>query len=147
MQTYWRAYRSFGSGQHSPAQARQFCDEQVCFALGSGPDSAAVTADAVLVVSELVTNSVNAGSNDVGLELELHEDHLRIAVSDECAGRPELRAATLADASGRGIRIVQELARAWGVAPRSGGKAVWADLSLPTTLIGSLNHPAKPSAA
>ncbi|MFE6838388.1 ATP-binding protein [Streptomyces sp. NPDC057705] len=30
---------------------------------------------------------------------------------------------------GRGLLVVQALAREWGVAPRGPGKTVWADLS------------------
>ncbi len=58
-------------------------------------------------------------------------DTLRIEVSDARGeralrfldGRPE-------DECGRGLVIVQVLARLWGVAERDVGKTVWAELSL-----------------
>ncbi|NYI03591.1 ATP-binding protein [Allostreptomyces psammosilenae] len=90
---------------------------------------------AELLTSELLTNAVvHAAVPEQLLELTvlLHDDHLRIAVSDACPTVPEPRAADSFSESPRGLTIVQALAHDWGTdarAPR--GKTVWCLLKLP----------------
>lgn len=92
--------------------------------------------DAALVASELVTNSVIHA--DVGihetilLELTTLGDHLRIAVTDPgCELEPRLLPVDQAAISGFGLRLVDELASAWGIAHDSAGATrVWCDLPL-----------------
>jgi anti-sigma regulatory factor (Ser/Thr protein kinase) len=88
--------------------------------------------DTELVVSELVTNAVAAGSSGITLTLELHHSHVRIAVEDDAPGTPVAQVAADTDDHGRGLMIVSRLAAGWGISPVSGGKAVWADLPVPT---------------
>jgi anti-sigma regulatory factor (Ser/Thr protein kinase) len=94
------------------------------------PDSA-VLERAVLVASELVTNAVVHARTDVRLRLELRGDWLRMAVHD---GSPRLLRMVTANPEaegGRGLRLVEQLARAWGMHPDAdGGKVVWCALKL-----------------
>ncbi|MEU6751532.1 ATP-binding protein [Spirillospora sp. NPDC046719] len=88
--------------------------------------------DVVTVVSELVCNAVtHTASGDGGrvtVTLLAGGDRLRLEVADDGAGggRPQVRAETGAE-SGRGLRIVDALARAWGYRPDGPGTVVWAE--------------------
>ncbi|MGH3367061.1 MAG: ATP-binding protein [Nocardioidaceae bacterium] len=86
---------------------------------------------AELVVSELVTNAVVHGQGDIGLFVSADERIVRIEVSDAGAREPRLSTHDdQHDQSGRGLSIVQELARAWGVETQqhTNGKTVWCEL-------------------
>lgn len=110
----------------APAAARQFVDETLCsWRLD------ALSADAQLVVSELATNSVVHGRSPVLVSLSLGERAVRIAVTDSSGALPEMRVASLEATSGRGVIVVDGLARRWGYRRVGGGKVVWADLDLP----------------
>ncbi|MEV7007080.1 ATP-binding protein [Streptosporangium sp. NPDC051022] len=107
---------------------------------------------ASLVMTELVTNAVNATGNDAsafrneGNEDEISRnsrcvraglyrmgDAVVIEVWDACRTPPRLTAPSLDDECGRGLRIVEDLSAAWGY--RWGdpeGKVVWARLDLPS---------------
>jgi anti-sigma regulatory factor (Ser/Thr protein kinase) len=85
--------------------------------------------DALLVVSELVTNGVVHGpaSSDLILEVTVRAGRIRIQVSDSgpCfEGDPRLPFS-----DGRGLLIVEALADEWGVLRRD-GCTVWAELAL-----------------
>ncbi|MFD1656664.1 ATP-binding protein [Streptomyces caeni] len=91
--------------------------------------------DAVLLVSELVTNAVvHTLSARILCGAELVMDrHLRIEVHDQghgCSGLPPCRPGT-DDESGRGLLLVEELAESWGTGPSrlTGGSVVWATLA------------------
>jgi two-component sensor histidine kinase len=90
-----------------------------------------VVEPAVLVANELVTNAVAHAQTDLWLRLELRGDRLFVAVRD---GSPRLLRQVLPDPdaeSGRGLWLVEQLARSWGVSPhRDGGKVVWCTLNL-----------------
>ncbi|MFI6334470.1 SpoIIE family protein phosphatase [Streptomyces sp. NPDC050535] len=97
-----------------------------------------LTDDAVVVVSELVTNAVVHAGTDVELEcrvestdegspgpmvIEVSDHHPARAIRDGSAeqpyGTPEY---------GRGLRLVSALSDAWGITYRTGVKTVWARL-------------------
>jgi anti-sigma regulatory factor (Ser/Thr protein kinase) len=90
-------------------------------------------ADAVLVVSELVTNAVRHSGCEAAEEVELMVEFtpagLRIAVWDvgRCVSGPMLREQGRAS-GGLGLRVVSELADRWGTDDVS-GRRVWAELS------------------
>ena len=100
---------------------------------GTNPDRAS---DVLLIVSELVTNSVlhaEVGVNqELSLELRAFEDRLRIAVTDSGSGvEPRLLPADRAKPGGFGLRVVEELSLSWGVVRDPGGTTcVWCDLPL-----------------
>jgi anti-sigma regulatory factor (Ser/Thr protein kinase) len=90
--------------------------------------------DALMVVSELVTNSVQHGpGGTIDLALELKGDELTITVVD--GGTPEAplaaREASDSKESGRGLAIVEALSVRWGTSPTETGTTVWAVLPIP----------------
>jgi two-component sensor histidine kinase len=81
---------------------------------------------ATLVVSELVTNAVRHAGTPVSVRVRLLGSRVRLEVGD---GDPRLpQPATGTGESGRGLRLVTAVARAWGARPTSHGKVVWAEL-------------------
>jgi CheY-like chemotaxis protein len=88
-----------------------------------------VSEDALLVVSELVTNAILHADSDCELRLSSTQSAVRIEVADEGTGTPEPQLPALDDVHGRGLYLVGALTTAWGVqrAP-DGGKLVWAEV-------------------
>jgi anti-sigma regulatory factor (Ser/Thr protein kinase) len=82
-----------------------------------------------VIVSELVSNSVQHTGTDIHLALFGFPGPLRLEVSDQST-RPLRRhnRSTLAE-GGRGLLLVDELASHYGVVGRPEGKTVWAELS------------------
>jgi anti-sigma regulatory factor (Ser/Thr protein kinase)/anti-anti-sigma regulatory factor len=113
------------------AVARAFVREVLGYWQLALPDNTLV-ARAVLVTSELVTNAVVHARTELRLGVELRGDLLHLAVRD---GNPRLlRLVTIPDPQaegGRGLWLVEQLARAWGVNRHpDGGKVVWCTLRL-----------------
>lgn len=79
----------------------------------------------VLLVSELVTNSVVHAGTGAEVAVLLTPDALRIEVSDTGGGTPDLRHAEDDATSGRGLSMVATLSSAWGVERRDPGKTIW----------------------
>jgi anti-sigma regulatory factor (Ser/Thr protein kinase) len=91
----------------------------------------------VLLVSELASNSVrHSGSTWFWVLITLLEDGVRVAVTDEGRkGRPKMRADRSADAlRGRGLQIVNDQARGWGVVDGGHYVAVWFEIGPPERL-------------
>jgi transcriptional regulator with XRE-family HTH domain len=85
--------------------------------------------DALLLTSELVTNSVKHTESEwIELEITLGADRLRIEVSDQ--SRATIRPRTPGIDGGWGIMIVGEVATRWGVERRKAGKTIWAEFDL-----------------
>jgi anti-sigma regulatory factor (Ser/Thr protein kinase)/anti-anti-sigma regulatory factor len=112
------------------AAARAFVRE-VCEYWQLALPDATVVDRAVLLANELVANAVIHAHTEVWLRLELRGDRLHIAVRD---GSPRLLRLVTPDSQvegGRGLWLVEQLARAWGVNRHpDGGKVVWCVLSL-----------------
>ena len=91
---------------------------------GCGDDLAG---DALLCLSELVTNAILHAGGSICVELTATSTTVRLEVTDGVA--PE---ADLASTQGRGLAIVEQLARDWGVVDADAegrpGKKVWAEL-------------------
>ncbi|WP_425840463.1 ATP-binding protein [Streptomyces fractus] len=88
------------------------------------------TTDAELVVSELVANATEAQSGSCRMSLCLQSGELTVAVHDDAPGVPRLMPESWTAESGRGIALVQALARRWSVrADPRGGKTVRAVLT------------------
>ncbi|MEU9962419.1 SpoIIE family protein phosphatase [Streptomyces sp. NPDC050982] len=81
-----------------------------------------------LLVSEVVTNAVRYTSRPVTLRL-LRTDVLRCEVGDDVPQLPRLRQARATDEGGRGLYLVNKLARRWGATRLSTGKVVWFELN------------------
>ena len=96
---------------------------------GWGLDGATDTA--TLLVSELVTNAVRHTGTTLGVTLTRHPDSLHVAVSDGAVSQwPHLVEANADDEGGRGLWLVDRLARSWGTAAGDAGKSVWFELGL-----------------
>jgi anti-sigma regulatory factor (Ser/Thr protein kinase) len=113
----------------APHQARRWTIELLRSQLGDDPDAAELLGDAVLCVSELVTNAVAAGCSTLSLALSVDDQAVRVSVHDDAPGQPTPREAGPGDRSGRGLRLVEAVSRRWGVDALGRGKAVWAELS------------------
>ncbi|MFI6728742.1 SpoIIE family protein phosphatase [Streptomyces atratus] len=83
-----------------------------------------------LLVSEVVTNAVRYAERPVTLRL-LRTDLLRCEVGDDSPQLPRQRRARDLDEGGRGLLVVNRLARRWGATRLAAGKVVWFELSLP----------------
>ncbi|MGW6685940.1 SpoIIE family protein phosphatase [Streptomyces sp. NPDC054961] len=83
-----------------------------------------------LLVSEVVTNAVRYAERPVTLRL-LKTDVLRCEVGDDSPQLPRQRRARETDEGGRGLFLVNRMARRWGATRLSSGKVVWFELALP----------------
>ena len=83
-----------------------------------------------LLVSEVVTNAVVHASSDVEVLVRLTADAAVVEVTDTSDTAPAPRVADDEDTSGRGMALVDALARSWGVrAAPGGGKTVWFEVA------------------
>jgi anti-sigma regulatory factor (Ser/Thr protein kinase) len=127
------AYFTVASGSSSPAAARAWIKGWL-----DGRVSERTAFDAMLVVSELVTNSVVhsgvAAGAPVQLRANLDADILRLEVGDLGAGTDIVRSPPpdRLSAGGFGLALVERLAARWGVVHASGTR-VWCELALPGT--------------
>ena len=84
---------------------------------------------AVLVADELVANGLLHAGTGLHVRICDVDDAVRIEVLDGSVRQPKARAHLPEDAEqGRGLHIVDALARAWGSESRPGGKLVWCEL-------------------
>ncbi|WP_329063966.1 SpoIIE family protein phosphatase [Streptomyces sp. NBC_01429] len=81
-----------------------------------------------LLISEVVTNAVRYAERPVTLRL-LRTDVLRCEVGDDSPQLPRQRRARDTDEGGRGLFLVNRLARRWGATRLSSGKVVWFELT------------------
>lgn len=81
----------------------------------------------LLLVSELVTNAVRHAATEFDLTISVDGTQVTVAVIDhDSTHPPRMRDPLPEDTSGRGLRIVQELASSWGSEPLDGdAKRVW----------------------
>ena len=111
----------FSGAVQTPAAARRF----VRSALDELADDRGLSLDdVVLVVSELVTNSVRAGASDIDVELAIVDDCLELQVDDDAAGWPNVHHAASEDVTGRGLEIVGKIADEWHTTRLNPGKRV-----------------------
>ncbi|MER5770693.1 ATP-binding protein [Streptomyces sp. NPDC001985] len=101
-------------------------------AWGLDPAVADVT---VLLVSELVTNSLRYASGPIGVRLGHRERNgnapfLLVEVSDPLPDPPTERVAAPDDEGGRGLQLIAGTARRWGTRRGRTGKTVWFELAL-----------------
>ncbi|MCX5399428.1 SpoIIE family protein phosphatase [Streptomyces sp. NBC_00102] len=82
-----------------------------------------------LLVSEVVTNAVRYAERPVTLRL-LRTDILRCEVGDDSPQLPRQRRARETDEGGRGLMLVNRLARRWGATRLSSGKVVWFEMAM-----------------
>ena len=104
----------------APSQARSFLRRATC-----PQHHGHVVDDAVLLVSELVTNSVRHGGPPVVLAVECDGEGLQVRVRDGSPVLPVARTASATAEGGRGLALVDTLSADWGVDPDDDGKHVW----------------------
>ncbi|WP_133899724.1 ATP-binding protein [Streptomyces sp. KS 21] len=94
----------------------------------------------VLLVSELVTNSLRYASGPIGVRLVRRNPAsgsvtggaaLLVEVSDPLPDPPRERVAKPDDEGGRGLHLVAASAQRWGTRHGKSGKTVWFELALP----------------
>jgi anti-sigma regulatory factor (Ser/Thr protein kinase) len=136
----WQSERDFAGDQSAAAAARRFCTTRLSRLFGRDADTDDRIGTAELVVSELVTNAVRAGSTRISVRLTVDDAYLNVSVRDDAAGRPRPRLAAPDERDGRGLMIVEALSDSWGVTPVPPisavppRKSVWARFSLPVAL-------------
>lgn len=119
-----QAQQDFEGAAGSVSAARRF----VSFTLeAEGADDAAWTA--VQIVSELATNAVVHAATSFTVTVVIDDGAVRVAVTDS---KP-LVAATQRHFSdytttGRGLRLVERMSRAWGVDTTQSTKTVWCEI-------------------
>ncbi|MEU3417329.1 PAS domain S-box protein [Streptomyces murinus] len=86
--------------------------------------------DALLLLSETLTNAVQHAEGPVGLRLCRTATDLTVEVSDRSPHLPQPRHAAGDDEHGRGLFLVRTLADGWGVRPTDEGKTTWFTLKL-----------------
>jgi hypothetical protein len=124
---YWAAQTSFPAELTSPARAGDFVSAHL-IALGLPH----LVDDLRVVVGELATNAVQHGRTPLTVTLELSGQLLTLAVVNGSSVVPLKSLGGLLDVDGRGLTIVQQLSREWGVTgSANGSNAVWA--SFPAT--------------
>ncbi|MCZ0984679.1 ATP-binding protein [Streptomyces diastatochromogenes] len=127
----WRYELTTGHGV--VAQCRALTQRALLEWFGSaGEPGRRAADDAVLLVSEVVTNACTHGGLPSELKLTATERALWVQISDNSpeAPRPHRRHHA-ARASGHGLYLVQRLAARWGCVPRRhGGKTVWFEVDI-----------------
>lgn len=84
----------------------------------------------VLLVSELVTNSLRYAHGPIGVRM-VRGSSLLVEVSDPLPDPPRERVVTEEDEGGRGLQLVAGASRRWGTRHGPLGKTVWFELALP----------------
>jgi anti-sigma regulatory factor (Ser/Thr protein kinase) len=98
----------------------------------------AAVGDVVLVVSELLSNAIRHARPLPGANVQVAwafgGDAIEVAVSDGGAATTPARThASVSALGGRGLDIVEYVARRWGVRSDDSGQTVWAVVPAPTT--------------
>ncbi len=89
-----------------------------------------VVDDAVLVVSELVTNALRHGEGAAVVRASVRNEVLELSVTDTGDSLPAQQPIDLGRVGGLGLQVVERVSAEWGVAPFPGGKTVWAVIHL-----------------
>ncbi|MFD7133478.1 PAS domain S-box protein [Streptomyces sp. NPDC059894] len=86
--------------------------------------------DALLLLSETLTNAVQHAEGPITLRLHRTATALTVEVGDRSPHLPKPRPAAQDEESGRGLVLVGALADSWGVRPTDEGKTTWFTLTL-----------------
>ena len=130
----------------SVPQARRFLRESMSHVTAHW--DADLLDDAVLLTSEIVTNALLHAGTSIDITVDCTGDRLRVEVADGSAAYPVVRDHPTLAGTGRGLRLLDELASVWGMEPYGTGKVVWFELS-PTSARSTLTaqHPTQTRAA
>jgi anti-sigma regulatory factor (Ser/Thr protein kinase) len=83
---------------------------------------------AVLLTSEVVTNAVIHGRSEARLRVVVDTDHVRVEVGDDNSRHPVIQPPDADALDGRGLRLLDIVATAWGVRDDEIGKTVWFEI-------------------
>lgn len=112
--------RAFDADVASVTEARRFVQRHAASWLNPSDDL-------LLVTSELATNAIRHGGGGFELTLSRHGAEVTVEVRDRVNARPVVRHPGARSPSGRGLRIIDQLAQSWGIRALPGeGKVVWA---------------------
>ncbi|MEO7428335.1 MAG: ATP-binding protein [Acidimicrobiales bacterium] len=89
--------------------------------------------DLVLCISEVVTNAVRHAGTVGRMTVSRDRHILTVEVADGSRDLPVRRPPSSIAASGRGLRILDQLALQWGTRRTSDGKIVWFEFDLTTS--------------
>ncbi len=118
------AQLSLASDARSPGLARRFL-----LATLSSWNRDEFADDGALLLSELVTNAALHARTQILVKVELQPQCLRVAVTDSSPRLPARRHYSEQSTTGRGLSLVNSVAREWGIDQHGDGtKTVWAEL-------------------
>ncbi len=86
--------------------------------------------DLLLCVSEVVTNAVLHARTPSTMTVRIDRELVRVEVADLDPTLPTRRDHDVHAPTGRGLRLLEELASAWGAHVAAHGKVVWFELDL-----------------
>ncbi|MGH9069304.1 MAG: ATP-binding protein [Acidimicrobiales bacterium] len=104
----------------SAARAREFVQAHARLWDCDDPDEIVA-----LLTTETVANAVAHAAAPIALTLLWGSGAIRVETEDGSPELPELRAPAWDDPRGRGLMLVDALARSWGAERRGPGKVVW----------------------
>jgi two-component sensor histidine kinase len=114
----------------SPKAAREFAREFIAYHVPGASED--YVDSVVLVVCELVTNSVRYGTepgDSLRVTLNVDDTRTRVEVRDPVRRRPRPRPVSVQRDRGRGLIILDALCPgSWGVDDAPFGKTVWAEV-------------------
>jgi hypothetical protein len=109
----------------SPSAARRWIHDRL------GGYSTELVGTAQLLVTEVVTNAVIHARTKIDLSLITAADLVRVEVTDGIGVFPTAKDYGADAVTGRGIKLLDTLAAAWGADLVTGGKTVWFELADP----------------
>jgi anti-sigma regulatory factor (Ser/Thr protein kinase) len=120
------ARKSFACTPTSAGKARRFVRSVLA---DVGPSELCEVAQ--LLVSELVTNAILHAGTELEVVVRVMADRVMVEVHDGGAGAATRRHYSATSGTGRGLVLVDELARDWGTVVTGRGKFVWFELGIP----------------
>ncbi len=123
--------RRFAFHLHGGSEAAVAARRALVAADGEVPPS--VRDDALLLLTELVTNAVRHGgvgpAEWLSVEVRLSESTVWVAVDDPGGSSTPSRRSTTDEAGGWGLLLVDQIADRWGVSRDEPGTRVWFELA------------------